>query len=114
MIIDDDKEWARYYESLLGEFELESYRDCVAAVDRMAEKTPDLVLLDILLVGPTGFSILNEMQSYPDLSKVPVFVISSVDLDEAALRKYGVAKVFNKGAMLPSDILSSVKEYIHA
>lgn len=114
MIIDDDKEWVKYYENLLGGFELESYRDCVAAIDRMAEKTPDLILLDILLVGPTGFSILNEMQSYPELSQVPVFIISNVDIAESDLRKYGVAKVFNKSTMLPADILSSVKELINA
>lgn len=114
MIIDDDKEWVKYYENLLKEFELESYRDCVAAIDRMSEKAPDLVILDILLVGPTGFSILNEMQSYPELARVPVFVISSVELEPSGLSKYGVVKVFNKSTMFPADILSSVKEYIHA
>ena len=114
MIIDDDKEWVKYYENLLQDFELESYRDCVDAIGRMAEKAPDLVILDILLVGPTGFSILNEMQSYPDLSQVPVMIISSVELGSSDLHKYGVVKVFNKSTMLPADILCSVKEYVNA
>lgn len=111
MVIDDDKEWVKYYQNLLGGFELEAYHDCVAAIDRMAEQTPDLVILDILLIGPTGFSILNEMQSYPDLAKVPVIVVSSVDLRAEDLKKYGVKKVFNKSTMYPAELKSAVNHF---
>jgi CheY-like chemotaxis protein len=68
-----------------------------------------LVILDILLTGPTGFAVLNEMQSYPELAKVPVIVVSSVALPEDELVKYGVWAVFDKGDMMPQDLLKSVQ-----
>lgn len=111
MVIDDDREWVKYYKNLLRDYQLEAYGDCVAAIDRMAETPPDLVLLDILLTGPTGFSILHEMQSYPDLAQVPVFIISSVELSAPHLKKYGVQKVFDKSTMYPSELKEAVAHF---
>ena len=110
MVIDDDRGWTSYYKSLLSDFEVEFFQDGVAATARMDEKIPKLVILDILLTGPTGFSILHEMQSYTDLSKVPVLIVSSIDLDLADIAKYGAIKIFNKSTMLPNDLLVSVQE----
>jgi CheY-like chemotaxis protein len=69
---------------------------------------PDLVILDVLLTGPTGFAILHEMRSYPELMDVPVFVVSSVKIPEIDA-SYGVSRVFDKSEMLPKDLLAAVR-----
>jgi DNA-binding response OmpR family regulator len=112
MVIDDDREWSTYYQNLLHDFNVEFFQDGVAATARMGEQPPRLIILDILLTGPTGFSILNEMQSYADLAKIPVIIISSVELKLSDLAKYGVIKVFDKSTMLPADLLNAIREVI--
>ncbi|MDR3297786.1 MAG: response regulator [Candidatus Nomurabacteria bacterium] len=114
MIIDDDKGWLDYYRNLLKNFDIELFRDGVAAIQRMDKEVPKLILLDILLTGPTGFSILSEMQSYPELANIPIFVVSSVDLSATSLQKYGVKEIFNKSTMLPQNLLARVREYLNA
>jgi len=109
-VIDDDREWLGYYERLFCDYEVEVFSDGVAAMERMGEVVPDMVILDILLVGPTGFSVMNEMQSYEDLANVPVVVVSGVTVDKD-LREYGAVMVFDKGKMLPEELLAVVKEY---
>lgn len=108
-VIEDDRGWEDYYRQLLSDYDLKCFRDGLAAVQWMDEETPELIILDVLLTGPTGFAVLNEMQSYPELAKVPVIVVSSVRMPEKELVKYGVRAVFDKGDMMPHDLLESVQ-----
>jgi len=109
-VVDDEREWLGYYERLLSEYAVETFSDGIAVMERMAEVVPELLILDVLLVGPTGFSVLHEMQSYADLADVPVVVVSGVPVSEN-LREYGVVRVFDKSKMLPEELLAVVEEY---
>ena len=40
-------------------------------------KTPDLILLDIMLPGDDGLTILGKLRSEPTYSKIPVIIISA-------------------------------------
>lgn len=110
-IIDDDRGWEKYYRRILKGYELQFFYDGVAAINGMDEKVPDLVILDILLIGPTGFAVLNEMRSYPELADVPVVIVSSVATDRELASQYGVVAVFDKGELMPEDLLSLAKRY---
>lgn len=110
-VIEDDWGWVDYYERMLKGFEVEFFRNGIVAMERMENIVPDLVILDVLLTGPTGFAVLNEMQSYEDLAKVPVLLVSSVDITES-LSEYGVKKIFNKGEMKPGEVVEAVRQWI--
>lgn len=110
VIIEDDRGWESYYRRLLRGRELSFFHDGVAAIAAMDE-APDLVILDVLLTGPTGFAVLNEMRSYPELMKVPVVIVSSVDLGHEIAEKYGVVACLDKGKISPKDILEIVDKY---
>ena len=110
-VIDDDRGWESYYRRILRGYELEFFHDGVAAIGEMDGKVPDLVILDILLTGPTGFAVLNEMRSYPELAEVPVAIVSSVAMKEEMAAQYGVVAVFDKGELVPADLLALAKEY---
>ena len=108
-VVDDDREWLGYYERLLDGYEVELFRNGVEVMERMREEVPDVMILDIMLTGPTGFSVLHEMQSYEDLGMVPVIIVSSVGIKED-LGEYGVVRVFDKGEMRPEELLAAVRE----
>ena len=118
-IIEDDSAWSAYYRGLLKLERLEFFQNGVDAVNALADaevadSLPSLIILDLLLTGPSGFAVLNELQSYPNLAKIPVVLVSSVaipQLDNAALAEYGVVACLDKAKMLPDDILNLVARY---
>lgn len=94
--------------------EIAVFNDGVSAMATMNEKLPDVVLLDVMLTGPDGFAFLNEMISYPDTAKIPVVLISSLDLSRRNLEHYGVKQVLDKAKMTPEDIYAAIKTALSA
>ena len=110
-ILEDDRGWENYYRRILKGHELVFCHDGIAAINEMDIAQPNLVILDILLIGPTGFAVLNEMRSYPELAGVPVAIVSSATADKKLASQYGVVAVYDKGELTPADIIAMAKEY---
>jgi len=90
-----------------------AFRDAISAMQSLNESLPNLIFLDILLTGPDGFTFLNELISYEDTAKIPVVIVSSLELQKQNLSHYGVVKILNKATMTPSDLKKCVQEYCH-
>lgn len=111
-VLEDDRGWESYYRRILKGQELAFFHDGIAAIAAMDfDEPPKLVILDILLTGPTGFAVLNEMRSYPQLMNVPVMIVSSVVLPGDIAEKYGVVAAFDKGSMKPNELIEIVERY---
>lgn len=108
-VVEDDRGWEEYYRRILKSYSLSFFRDGVEAIAAMDEDVPELVILDILLTGPTGFAVLNEMRSYPDLAKVPVIIVTSVSIKNELTERYGVIEVLDKGKMTPQELIGAVQ-----
>ena len=52
------------------------------ALDLIMTERPDLVLLDIIMPGMSGFDVLNKLHEYADAHLPPVIVISGLDDEE--------------------------------
>ena len=89
--------------------EIAVFNDGVSAMEATSEHLPDVILLDVMLSGPDGFTFLNEMISYPDTAKIPVILISSLDLSGRNLEHYGVRQVLDKAKMTPEDIHAAIE-----
>lgn len=94
--------------------EIAVFNDGVSAMEAVNEKLPDVILLDVMLTGPDGFAFLNEMISYPDTAKIPVVLISSLDLSKRNLSHYGVKQILDKAKMTPEDIYAAIKAALSA
>lgn len=117
LIIDDDEIMCECIErALMGampnNLQTRRFDNAIEAMTAVNEKVPDLVILDIVLSGPDGFSFLNELISYSDTIKIPVIVITSLGLDGLDLKHYGVRKILKKESMTPQEIGSSVQEIL--
>ena len=64
------------------------------------------------VTGPDGFTFLNEIASYPDLSNIPVIIVSSLNFPMSSLDSYNVKKILNKTTMQPEDLPSAVIEVL--
>lgn len=90
------------------------FPDAINAIDALDQNLPALILLDILLRGPDGFTLLNELASYPDTSAIPIIIVTSLDLSQQTLSHYNIKQVFNKTTMVPQELVTAIQEHLHA
>lgn len=93
--------------------EIVYFSNAIAAMNELNRTIPDLIILDILLSGPDGFSFLNELVSYSDTVRIPVIVITSLDLSGSDLSHYGVRRILQKETMTPKTIQAAIDETLN-
>lgn len=96
-------------EQAKGEYRINTYNNAISAIEAMNDEVPDVILLDVLLGGPDGFTMLNELISYPDTARIPVVIITSLKLQLSGLEHYGVVEILDKAKMTPEDIYAATK-----
>ena len=112
-IIEDNEIMSNLFtRSLKGVTETKIFHDAISAVSEISTDRPDLIFLDILLTGPNGFTFLNEIISYEDTGKIPIVIISSLDLKIEELKNYNVVKVLNKETLVPNDLRTVAREIL--
>lgn len=115
-IIEDDHLMADCFElaikNAISNAKIQKFSDAFSAMSALDNNLPELILLDILLKGPDGFTFLNELISYDDTAKIPVILISSLNLAAQDLSHYGVRKIFQKDTMTPYELTSVVTEIL--
>ncbi len=91
LIVDDDPDMRLAIGSVLKSrsYQVIEASDGFEALRKLREERPDMMLLDLLMPGMDGFSVVRELENsqekgYPD---IPVLVISSVR-EEASHRRY--------------------------
>jgi two-component system, OmpR family, phosphate regulon response regulator PhoB len=47
-----------------------------AVLHAAQESRPDLILLDVLLPGASGFDVLTQLKAHPETAMVPVFMLT--------------------------------------
>lgn len=64
-----------------SEFEVQSFENSREFFSALADKKPDLILLDILIGGESGFDILDKIKSFAEYRYIPVIMASSCDAE---------------------------------
>ena len=76
---------------------------------------PDLIILDLIMPEMDGFDFLRHIRPNPEWSKIPVVVVSSLDLNNEAqeVLRGQVERIFQKGRFAREDLLREVRETIN-
>ncbi len=69
-----------------------------SALEAIRRESPDVVVLDVMLPGRSGYEILEEMRADPDLSTLPVLVLSArgQSADRAMAESAGASRFIAK------------------
>ncbi len=116
-IIEDDEAlaelWAEILRRELTDIVVKTFGDGISALNEIDENiAPDLIILDVILNGPTGFAFLNEIRGYTDTVAIPVIVCSSLTPQLTGLTGYGVAAAFDKTTMMPRDLVAKSRDVL--
>ncbi len=89
-------------------------KDGETGVEKIQEKKPDLVLLDILLPGIDGYEVLRKIKADPKLADIPVIIFSNfgqrTDIEKA--EQLGAIDFIVKATSSLDDIVSRVKSVL--
>ena len=114
LVIDDDPKALQLVEIALRDKPL--YRLTYAnggfkGLELMKERRPDALILDLIMPDLDGFSILETMQGDPELRKIPVIILTAVDLnteEREQIEKYK-REVLKKDAFKGDDLISFIE-----
>jgi adenylate cyclase len=79
LIVDDDPDLAMIMRMILTHagFEAHSVLSGQDALNWLAERTPDLILLDLMMPDINGFTILRKVRASETMSSLPVVVLTA-------------------------------------
>jgi signal transduction histidine kinase/CheY-like chemotaxis protein len=82
-----------------------------AALGRLADRRPDLVLLDLLMPGHGGFSLVEALQASEEWRSIPVVVTTGREISDEERQKLNgyVESVLRKGTYSREDLVRWLK-----
>ena len=109
-IIDDDLQALKYYRELihdsLADYQIRTVPGGKEAVRLLAEATPDLVLLDLMMPDVDGFHVLEQLRSNIRTALIPVVIITGKILSYEDVKRLDVPKVVVQTKGVLSDVES--------
>lgn len=98
-VADDDEINLRLIKAVLGQAgfsNMKLYFSGKSMMDELTHNRPDLLLLDIMMPGFSGYEVLEWIKQDPQLSDIPIIMITAASLDD---NMEPLARSFELGAM---------------
>ena len=118
LIADDDPEMVRVFKRMLSaRVGIEEWQEAFngeEALRLMRSKRPDLVLLDLIMPGTDGHSVLEQMASDPALADIPVIVISAKGQDYLNLPLPGAVQISKSDGFQMGEVVRMLDAILKA
>ncbi|MGH9857644.1 MAG: ATP-binding response regulator, partial [Acidobacteriota bacterium] len=84
------------------------------ALERVAEKLPELILLDLMMPEMDGFEFVSELRKNESWRKIPLVVVTAKDLTENDRNKLNgyVASILQKGTYTKDELMKELKDLL--
>ena len=113
VLVEDEINIAEAIRFLLSQegWRVETLANGTAAVDVIRKVMPDLVMLDVMLPGKSGFEILNELRADPVFADMPILMLTArgQSRDREMAEKAGVSRFMTK-PFSNAEMLEAVRE----
>jgi PAS domain S-box-containing protein len=112
LVIDDDRAAVDLIQVIL---ESEGYRvfkshDGKEGVEVATRERPDLIVLDLIMPGTSGFSVAYQLKQIPATRSIPIIILTSMEIDEDTHNQLGeyVSGLMSKSAFTKRDLLREI------
>jgi excisionase family DNA binding protein len=115
LIVDDDERLREYVRvNLEAEgYEVREAGSGPAALDALGERSPDLILLDVMMPQVDGWETLRQIQEHTGIGAIPVIMFSGkVDEQSAAEAASRGAQAFIGKPFDPRSLIESTKQQL--
>jgi PAS domain S-box-containing protein len=112
LVIDDDRAAVDLIQIIL---ESEGYRVYKAflgkdGVEVAARERPDLIILDLIMPGTSGFTVAYQLKQIPATRNIPIIILTSMEIDDDTQHQLGeyVSGLMSKSAFTKRDLLREI------
>lgn len=116
LVVEDDVMISSIYEA---KFKADGFEVLVAAdgakgLELIKKEKLDLIMLDVILPGLDGFSILEEIKKDKTTKDIPVIMLTNLGTEEDKQKgqKLGAADYLIKASLTPGQIGDRIKEVL--
>jgi putative two-component system response regulator len=87
LIVDDEFSGRQTLESVLevDGYSIEMAENGFEALEKVRQVLPDVILLDVMMPGMTGFEVCQKIRSDPLVAEIPIIVLTALDDRESLL-----------------------------
>ena len=84
------------------------------ALDRLNDAAPDVIILDLMMPEMDGFQLVAALQEHPQWRRVPVVVVTALDLsaEDRARLNSGVQSVLLKELFKPAELVYGLRRLV--
>ena len=117
LVVDDDehirKSLSQYLE--MEDFLVDRASSGPEALALAAQRTPDLVLLDLMMPGMDGFEVVEHLRRQAPTARVPVILLTARGQDTDVIRGYqiGVSSYLTKPFNL-NELVDTIREVLES
>ena len=88
-------------------------RNGAEALSKVAEETPDLIIMDVDMPEMNGFQALDALRNNPDARHIPVLMLTAHAKDAALFAEWATeADSFMTKPFSPPELVSAVKKIL--
>jgi DNA-binding response OmpR family regulator len=80
LVVDDEPDLLVLLEEHLSQegYEVVTATTGMQAITRAREERPDIILLDVMMPGVSGFDVCNILQDFPETAQIPIIFLTAV------------------------------------
>ncbi len=88
-------------------------QDCQAAQDRIRRGNPDVIVLDVVLPGQSGFEFCRELKDNPQTRNIPIVICSNKGTEaDKLLGRMSKADAYLAKPLDPMDLVNTVQRLL--
>lgn len=115
LVVDDEADISTVLSITLKRagYEVTTARDGMEALERVAEKTPDLILLDVMMPRLDGIETLRRLRGAPQTAGIPVIMLTAKARTEDRVAGFDVgADDYVAKPFAPAEVLARVRSLL--
>lgn len=116
IVVDDDPDIIEAITTVLETkpYQVASACDGLKCLEMVRKRTPDLLILDLLMPKMDGFAVIRELRNEPSYTELPIMVLTTV-VEDASRRRYELEtgldmniQAYLQKPVAPGDLLSQI------
>jgi signal transduction histidine kinase/DNA-binding response OmpR family regulator len=113
LVVDDDPDALDLAVAMIegGGYDILTATNGREALDAIARRRPDAIILDLMLPEMDGFEVVHRMSLNPDWRSIPVILLTARDLshEERRALDIGTARIIQKGSFSRDELLAEIR-----
>ncbi|MBN1813542.1 MAG: GAF domain-containing protein [Anaerolineae bacterium] len=117
LIVDDDRDIIELLKEMLPDerYEMLTAHDGEEGFNVAHSEHPDVVLLDLMMPGTSGFDMLKKLRAQDEIADIPVIVLTAIDVtpEQRQFLEETTVKIMRKTALTPQSLLAELRLLEH-